>query len=186
LKKIIQTAGPITSAHVIAIFCLPFVFFGFYGLSRRLEDQWKFTSLALIILGFGLVAAMFAAVLNGLSLPYFLKQYSEKLEENIAVLKPIVNYSFSLNTSLDYIFIVASILAISIYSMIIIFSRNFPRWIGYLGILLFLFVLIGVITDFLFTSLMGFRVFTFSLAGWILITGYFLIKQDPCHEQTKD
>jgi cell shape-determining protein MreD len=33
---------------------------------------------------------------------------------------------------------------------------------------------IGTLSDFVFTSLQGFRIFTFSLAGWMLATGFSL------------
>jgi small-conductance mechanosensitive channel len=121
---------------------------------------------------------MFAAVFNGLTLPYFLNQYSERLEENIEVLKPITNYSFAINIPLDYIFIIACCIAILIYSIIILLENKFPKWIGYLGAFIVLFSIVGGLTGFIFTSLTGFRVFTFSIAVWILSSGVLLYKYD--------
>ncbi|MCH2192711.1 hypothetical protein [Kordia sp.] len=176
IERIISIYNIITTAHSLAIVSLPIVLFGFYGLSVCLLDTYRFSLLSFIIIAFGLIAAMFAALFNGLVLPYFLHQYSDRLTETMDILKPISNFSFAINLPLDYIFIIACCLSIFIYSMIILAKRIFPRWIGYLGIAIALFAIIGFVTAFVFTSLTGFRIFTFSIAFWILSSGVYLIK----------
>lgn len=179
IEHIIKISKTITIAHSLAIFSLPIILFGFYGLTISLLDKWKLSILAFIIISFGLIAAMFAAIFNGLTLPYFLSQYSEKLEENIEILKPITNYGFAINTPLDYIFIIACCTSILVYSIIILLENKFPKWIGYLGVFITIFAIIGGLTEFVFTSLAGFRIFTFSIAAWILSSGTLLIKYNP-------
>lgn len=171
IEYIIKISKTITIAHSLAIFSLPILLFGFYGLTMKLLDKRRLSILAFIIISFGLFSAMLAALINGLTLPYFLNQYSERLDENIQVLKPITNYSFSLNVPLDYVFIVACCLAIMVYSAIILIEKKFPKWIGFLGGFIVLFSIVGALTGFIFTSLAGFRVFTFSIAAWILSSG---------------
>lgn len=183
LEHIVQESQIITVTHALAIFSLPIVLFGFYGLTNRLMDSWKISQLAFFIMLFGLIAAMFAAVFNGLALPHFLGQYAGNIEEQRNVLSPIATFSFSINKPLDYIFIAGCCLSISIYSILIIRQGGFPKWIGYLGICIILFAITGAVTGFVFTSLTGFRVFTFSLAAWILATGISLTKsQQQTHE----
>lgn len=178
IEHIIKISKTITIAHSLAIFSLPIILFGFYGLTLKLLDKWKLSILAFIIISFGLVAAMFAALFNGLALPLFLNKYSERLEGNIEVLKPITNYGFAINIPLDYIFIIACCLAIMVYSIIILLENKFPKWIGYLGIFIVLFSIIGGLTGLIFTSLTGFRIFTFSIAIWILSSGTLLYKSN--------
>ena len=178
LQRIVEITGVITIAHSLAIFCLPIVLFGFYGLTNKLMESSRVSILAFIIMAFSLIAAMFAALLNGLALPYFLGKYSDSLEENAAVLKPISSFSFAVNTSLDYIFIAGCCLAILIYSVLLTGKSRSPKWIGYFGILILVFAAIGALTGFVFTSLTGFRIFTFSLAAWILSAGFYLIKSE--------
>lgn len=179
LQRIVDISKTITIAHGLAIFSLPFVLFGCYGLSRYLKDKYHLTTLALIIMSFGLMAAMFAALFNGLTLPYFLGLYSDSLSSNETVLKPIANFSFSINKPLDYIFIIACCVSIFIYSVVIAVEGKFSKWIGYFGIVILLFSLLGLISGFVFTSLTGFRIFTFTLAAWILVTGVMLARVEP-------
>lgn len=176
IEHIIEISKPLRLTHALAICCLPFILFGFYGLTVKLLDQRELSILAFIIIAFGLIAVMFAALFNGLVLPYFLSQYSDSLEQNISALKPIMNYGFAINKALDYVFIVAFCSAISIYALIIISSQKLPKWIGYFGLVILLFALIGATTNFVFTSLMVFRIFVFSIAGWILSAGVLLIQ----------
>lgn len=176
LERIASITGIIASTHSLAIFSLPFILFGFYGLSHRLSDKYQLSTLALMIMGFGLIAAMFAALFNGLALPYFLGEYSESLEQSADILRPIANFSFSINKPLDYIFIIACCLSVFIYSGIIAVEHKLPKWIGYFGVGLLILCILGLLTGFVFTSLTGFRIFTFTLAAWILAAGVVLIK----------
>jgi hypothetical protein len=176
IEYIIKITKSITATHSLAIFSLPILFFGFYGLTNALLDKWKLAKLALIIMEFGLISAMFAALINGLTLPYFLGKYKNNIAENSDMLKLIINYGFAINKPLDYIFIIATCLAITIYSLLIVSSDKLPKWIGFFGLSLIVFVLIGLLTGFVFSNLIGFQIFIFGIAIWFLATGISLIK----------
>jgi hypothetical protein len=176
IEYIIKITKSITATHSLAIFSLPILFFGFYGLTNALLDKWKLAKLALIIMEFGLIAAMFAALINGLTLPYFLGKYENNIAENSDMLKLIINYGFAINKPLDYIFIIATCLAITIYSLLIVSSDKLPKWIGFIGLSLIVFAIIGLLTGFVFSNLIGFQIFIFGIATWFLATGITLIK----------
>lgn len=178
MEHILNISGMITFTHAMAIFSLPLLLFGFYGITHRLLNAGKISVLAFIIMAFGSIAAMFAALINGLALPYFLEQNAAYIPENAVALRPVVHYGFALNTSLDYIFIIACCLSIGIYALLILWSRTytFPKWLGYFGIALIILVFMGALLNFVFTSLSGFRIVIFSFAGWILAAGATLIK----------
>ncbi len=182
IKHIIAISNTIIAAHSLAIFSLPIILFGFYGLSDKLSESYKISTLALMIIAFGLIEAMLAALINGLAIPYFLEKYADNPEMHESIIKPIIIFGFSMNKPLDYVFIGAFCLAISLYSLLMIRTRKMPVWLGYYGILLMAASVTGALTGFVFTSLMGFRIFVFSLAGWILITGYFLIRKIEINE----
>ena len=177
ILKIIETAQHITIVHALAIFSLPIILFGFYGLTIHLQDKWQLSKLAFIIISIGTIAAMFAALFNGLSLPYFLSKNFDNLKDHKETIELITSFSFAVNVALDYIFISACCLSILIYSVVIIIESIFSKWLGYFGIALFFTALAGSMSGFIFTSLFGFRIFTFSLALWIVFSGYLLMKK---------
>ncbi|WP_299601010.1 hypothetical protein [uncultured Aquimarina sp.] len=176
IEYILKISRSIQNTHALAIFSLPILLFGFYGLTNALMDTYRLSILALIVITFGLIAAMFAALFNGLTLPYFLNKYADNLDQNIETLNMIKNYGFAINIPLDYIFIVACCFAIFLYSIANILEQKHPKWISYLGIFIIIFSVTGGLTDFVFTSLVGFRIFTFSIAAWVLSNGILLVK----------
>lgn len=176
MHHIIQITNIAIISHSIGVLSIPMLAFGFYGLSQCLIDKGRLSNLAFLIMLFGLIAAMFAAIINGLTIPYFLNQYAENIEANENLLKAVIKFGFSFNKSLDYVFISACCLAILLYSIIIIIQNKMPKWIGMYGLLLILLTLIGLATSFVFTSVFGFRIFIFSIAGWFLAAGYLLTK----------
>ena len=175
LEHLVQITTPLKFTHGLALFCLPFILFGFYGLSKKLLDSWKLSFLALVIITFGLFAAMLAALLNGFALPFFLEDYAGKLEQERSIIAPILNYGFAINKALDFVFIVALCFAIGIYSLNVIRSKRLSIGLGYLGMAILLFAMLGSLADFTFTSLMGFRVFVFSIALWMAYAGIALL-----------
>ncbi|GMN08386.1 hypothetical protein MTsPCn9_10050 [Croceitalea sp. MTPC9] len=177
-QEIINQAAKMQIAHSIAIACIPFMLFGFYGLTDRLLGLRKISKLALISVTLGLFSAMLAALFNGLILPNFLNQHAKSLEQSESFLKILVSYGFTINKALDYVFIVALIFGILIYSILIIKTQKISKYLGYFGLLILIFSIIGGLTGFAFTSLIGFRIFVFSVAVWILCSGISLIQSN--------
>lgn len=176
IDHIVQIETSIIFTHALAICCLPFILFGFYGLTQRLLDKRKLSILALIVGAFGLVSAMLAALFNGLVLPFFLNRYEDSLEQNVAHIEPILQYGFVVNKAFDYVFIAALCAAIAIYSLLMLKTQQLPKRIGQLGVAIVIFAIIGAVTGFVFTSLVGFRIFVFCIATWMLAAGAVLIR----------
>ena len=171
MQHISNIATSLQITHALAIFCLPCILFGFYGITHKLSDVWRVSTLAFIITAFGLFAVMLSAVFNGLVLPSFLIEYSE----NIAQHNTILHYGFTINKAFDYVFIISLCLAITIYSIIIITSKKLSKWIGYLGIIIMILAIVGATINFVFASLTGFRIVIFSIVAWTVYSGVALI-----------
>jgi hypothetical protein len=176
VKHIMQMHDVAIVAHSLAIFSLPFVAFGFYGLSIALLTNNKISMLSFIFVCFALFAGMIAASINGLILPMFVENYANDFEQNINVLKPILKYGSFFNKSMDYVMIIGILVAISIWSVLIIQSVKFPKWIGYYGLILLVVASLGAILNFNFVNLFGFRIFVFGLVSWIVLVGWLMRK----------
>lgn len=161
----------IIGSHALAIFSVPWVGFGFWGLATLLETNSRLSMLAFFMLALGLLAGMLAAAINGLTLPFFVNAYARDIQENPAVFLPILKYGSSVNQAMDYILIAGIMLAMTIWSMLILRDAKMAKWLGYYGLTLALLAVIGGITRFNFIDLMGFRVFIFGVASWIIGVG---------------
>lgn len=176
IDHIIKVKHVLIFSHSIAIFCLPFIGFGFWGLSNILQTKSKVSSLAFFILFFGLIAAMVASTINGLVLPNFASRNWAD-DNDILVVTTIIGYGHAINISMTYIVITAISLAIGIWSFLIILTNQIPKWVGFFGLTVIAIGLLGVVLKFNFTDLLGFRTFIFGLVSWIMTVGFNMIRK---------
>jgi hypothetical protein len=170
MEHINHTKNVIVFSHSLAIFCFPFIAFGTWGLSVLLQTPSRIAMLPFFVFCIGLIAAMIAASINGIVLPYFVERYYTKGVDE-AVLKAILGYGRYFNAAMDYIFIAACAFAVGVWSIIIVMKAQLPKWIGYYGFVIIAFGLIGVFTNFNFISVFGFRIFIFGLVSWLVLVG---------------
>ncbi|MDX2068124.1 MAG: hypothetical protein SFV55_06835 [Haliscomenobacter sp.] len=93
------------------------------------------------------------------------------------VVQSIVRYGTAINHPMDYVFIISILLAMGIWSVLILRTAVFPQWVGYLGIVFLLLVLIGLVLRFNFIDLTGFRIFIFGLLSWIMSMGILMMRR---------
>ncbi|MBL7710747.1 MAG: hypothetical protein JNJ86_16875 [Chitinophagaceae bacterium] len=174
LAEIARKKGIFIFSHSLAILSIPFIAFGFWGLSTALATKSRISYLSFAIGCFGLMAVLIAGTVNGFVLPSFASNYSDNTVD-WAVLQAIRNYGWLIGKSMDYIFITALMLAIAIWSSIIITSGQLSKWLGYYGFLIVIVTTSGLLMKFNFTSAFGFGLFIFSLVSWKLIAAFLLI-----------
>ena len=177
IEHLIRISTSILITHSMAILSLPFGWIGFWGLTRRLGTDHFLSMIGFAFVSLALVAVLLAATVNGIVLPLFL-QHSENGETGKASLITLVlEYGFSLNHAFDYIYSVSFILAILSWSIAILRTRRLQAWIGYLGMGLFLMLSLLIISGVAVNSLQGLRFFFSGVVGWIIISGFALLKQ---------
>ena len=123
------------------------------------------------------VAAMIAGAINGLTLPLFLSHSTEAIQSQPELVQSIVRYGAAINQPMDYVFIISILLAMGIWSVLILRTAVFPKWAGYLGISFLSLVLIGLVMKFNFIDLTGFRIFIFGLLSWIVSMGVLMMRR---------
>ncbi len=180
LEHILNIRTILIISHSLAIFSIPFLIIGFWGIWKSLGTHNLVSTLAFIISFLGSIAAMLAAVVNGLVLPNFLvRNYDPNNSMNADYIKLFVRYNSSLNLAMDYILISAFVLAVLLWSILIVLQRPkvFPAWLGFFGIILTMTVLIGVVSGYDFIHVQGFRVFIFGLVSWLMVAGVYMNKK---------
>ncbi|MEO6632585.1 MAG: hypothetical protein ABIN13_12705 [Mucilaginibacter sp.] len=164
--------------HSLAILSIPVTLFGFWGLTKKLSADNPFSMGAFITICVGLFAVLLAAAVNGLALPLFINGHYDADPEARKSLGLLLSYNSALNHAFDYIFIGGVCIAISLWSIVILKTTNFPKWVGYFGLVTCILVITGFIAGFIFVDLTGFRVFVAGLVLWMAIIGILLKRQD--------
>ena len=177
-EYLLKISSMIMITHSIALLSVPFALLGFWGLTKRLDNNNFLSIAAFITMSLGIVAVMCAAVTNGLVLPIFIDYYRDATPDKISLIKPILHYNTALNHGFDLVYIGASCLSIFLWSLVILQTGRLPKWFGWMGIALALVAVISMIMGFVFVNLTGFRIFIMGFVVWTILAGLFLRKEN--------
>jgi hypothetical protein len=128
-----QMAMLVIAVHALGLLSLPATYFGAFGLSRRLGNEQRWGAAALITFGFGAVAAMIAGAASGLIAPRILSRMLAPDAADAALWRVIFNYTGLINQAFAIIYVVASSLAILLWSIQIVRSRAMAAGLGIYG-----------------------------------------------------
>ncbi|MEQ9405795.1 MAG: hypothetical protein RIM99_19545 [Cyclobacteriaceae bacterium] len=163
-------------SHSIAVLSIPFVAYGFWGITSRLDSEPFLSRIAFSFMFFGLVAVMIAAALNGMVLTGFIQRYADATPEIIESIRPIMTYNFTLNHAFDFIYIGAVCISTLFWSVAILKTKSLPVWTGYFGLLLTGVAVVLLVAGFVFVDVHGFRLFIFGAVAWTISVGFLLRK----------
>ncbi|MDE3250523.1 MAG: hypothetical protein KGO82_17810 [Bacteroidota bacterium] len=183
LREIAHMKQAMLFSHSIALCCIPMLAFGYRGLSRLLSKGSPWTGLGFSFIQFGLAGVLIAGTINGLVLPLFAISYQSFVIDEITAVA-IIGYGSLFNHALAYIFIAAMVIAMSIWSGIIVRTNLLPRWLGIFGLGIVAAILIATGSQFHFTAVWAFRLLTFLLASWQLTVALLLMRMSPKNKLT--
>jgi hypothetical protein len=177
VEHLIRITKTIVITHSVAILSLPFGWIGFWGLTRRIGTNHFLSMMGFIMISVALVAVLVAATTNGIILPLFVQNYNDASSETIALIKPILQYSFAVNQAFDYIYTALFCLAILCWSVAILQTLKIARWIGWIGVAIFAVMSVMVVSGMAVNTLYGLRLFFASIVGWIILIGIDLVRK---------
>ncbi len=176
--------GPVrVASHALALAMIPVLFFGFLGVTQRLQAAVVLAPAALVTYGFGSVAAMCAAVLNGLAAPAFASRLASEASLHDTA-RVVLAYSFQLNTAFAKVFMVAVSAALLMWALAVLRTRALPAWVGGLGGMLGSVGLIAVVGGYLGTGVHEFGLFVLGFAMWTISLGVLLLLSSTLHHET--
>lgn len=184
LEEIARKKGVFLFTHSLALFTIPFLAFGFWGLATALFTKSRLSFLSFAISCFALIAVMVAGTVNGFVLPGFASNYSGSTVDG-TVLRAVRDYGWILGSSMNYIFIAGLSLAIVMWSVITIATRQLSVWLGWYGLLIVAGTALGLLLKFNFNTKYGFGIFIFMIVSWLIIASLqliFLSKNKQSHE----
>jgi hypothetical protein len=175
----LQSMAPmIAVSHSAGLLAIPFLGLGFWVLTKRIGAGSFLPLLSFAFTITGLSAGMMAATINGLALPLYVLNYKEATAEITAIIRPVIRYNVVLNQAFDYVFLGALSFAILCWAFSILYLGKLPKWIGYIGLIFSITVIVLFLTGYVFVNLHGFRLFLFFLVVWIGLVGVALLRSD--------
>ena len=159
------------TVHSMALVTLPLWFIGAYGLSRRVSPSNLIGVTGLVIYGFALLAMMNAVVIDGLVTPGLARAIVNAAPDKMIGWKIAFNHNVLLDQAFMNVFLVASSVAISLWSSAIVWRGTLARAIGIFGCLLGAATLIGQFTGSLGRNPHIFGVVLIGQALWFFSAG---------------
>jgi hypothetical protein len=166
----------IIAVHGLALACLPILFLGTLGLSRRIACDNHLALIAVVIYAFGLFAIMNAGVANGLVFPAVLRRIADSAgsPQAIEAWQMIARYNFYVNQAYAQVFVAASSVAVFLWSASIWRSRELSRGLGMYGCLLGPVTLGALFSGHLNLDAHGFGIVVLGQAIWFMVAGKLL------------
>lgn len=161
-------------AHGLALAGLPLVFLGALGLTRRLAASETLGLLALVTLGFALEAVMNAAILSGLVSTRLIGTILDVPAAESTPWKVALHLSGSLNQAYAQVHVVASSLAIALWSVALVRERGLARAAGGYGLGLAALTLLGLFSGHVRLDVHGFGAIVLGQALWYVACGAWL------------
>jgi hypothetical protein len=164
------------AVHSLALVCIPILFLGALGLTRRLASPNRLALAGLVLFGFSEVAVMIAAGVSGLVTPGLIHHMvAEPVMAD--TWRAVLQLSGHLNQAFALIFVVASSVAIVLWSAAIIRSNVFSRALGVYGCLLGPITILVVLSGHLRLNVHGFGMIALGQAIWFISAGVLLWKE---------
>ena len=164
--------------HSIALFALPFLFIGGLGISQRIGWDSSGAVAALIFFGFALAAMMNAIVIDGLVTPGLARAMVKAGSDQAAAWKIALGHNGLLDGAFMNVFLMASSLAIVLWSVAIVRTGAVARGIAIFGCLLGAGTIIVLVTGLLSRNLHLFLLVLVGQAIWFLSNGVQLCRSN--------
>jgi hypothetical protein len=159
--------------HIPAAISLPLLFFGALALSRKFSAASPLTTAATVFYGFAMVAAVFNVVVDGFLAPDLIAKVLTATSTTKEIWQQILSFNTQLNTTLAEVFVVASSIAIALWSVAIVRKVYF---LGIYGILMTIAILVSLALGYLSLASHAFRLVLLGQILWVALAGLVLLR----------
>ncbi len=177
--KIEPVIRMLIAVHTLALLTAPVLFLGALGLSRRLSSPDRLGIAALVLYGFAMVAVVSSAVTDGLVSPNLLRQIVSTSPPASDLWRALFRYNGYVDAAFAEVFIVASSLAVTLWSAAILRNRALARGLGIFGAVIGPLAVIAVFSGVLKFAPHGLGLVVVAEAFWFMISGALLARADP-------
>jgi hypothetical protein len=172
--QLVPMAHLAIAVHTLALMSMPVMYLGALGLSQHLGARERFSVAALVAYGFAMVAGMNAAVFSGLVAPGLARNVQASEAAVADAWRIAFHYNGALNQGFAVVLVVASSLAILLWSVSMLRGAVLSQGVAIYGCFLGPVTVIAVLSGHLRLDVHGFGMVVLGQAVWLIIVGVFL------------
>jgi len=158
------------AVHSLALICVPILFLGTMGLTKRLNAPDRLALSGLVLFGFAEVAIMIAAAASGLIAPGLIHHMLAAEPGTASVWSAVLALNGHINQAFASVFVVASSAAIVLWSAAMLKNKTFARALGIYGCILGPVAILAVVSGHLRLNVHGFGLVILLQAIWFITT----------------
>ena len=175
------------AVHSIALAALPLMIVGALGLARALSSPNRLSIAAFVFYSFAIAAMLSGIVIDGLVMPRILPHLAEAAQAAAAVTgqhgsmsapastsgdawRVLMKYNGYLDMAFVQVGMIASAVAIFVWSIVMVFGKMLSRPAGIYGLILGALVIVGLLTG-VFGAEHAVSVVVFGQASWFIVVG---------------
>lgn len=164
-----------TAVHSIALAALPLWFLGALGLARRIRPSSDNLGIAgAVLYGFAIVAMLNALVVDGLVTPLVAGKIVQEAAPIKDMWKAVLRYNGMVDMCFIYVYLAASSVAVGLWSIAMLRSRDLSRSLGAFGALIAVVALGALLSGLMSRHMHVFSGAILLQALWFAIAGGWL------------
>src|SRR2546423_70712 len=168
----------LVAVHILALFGIPLLVFGFVGVTMRAGWRRPEALLAFIIYALSAVALMLAGIADGLINAALIPQMTGAADLKLQAVKAALSYNFQLNQACAKVFVVGSSLAIVLWSIGFFRLETRERSTGIFGCVVSFVALAGLLSGHITMSAHGFGLIVLLQAAWVIAVGVSMLRAE--------
>jgi hypothetical protein len=173
-ERLIRMHNVAIETHGMAIAAMAITFVGILGLTRALLAEYFLSVAGVVFYGVSMVGGLCAAVMNGIAMPEFVKEYASSDEAARKALQPIFQYAHAVSGGFARVFMVGLVIAVFLFSIAILRTKVLPRALGIIGIALVAVLVVLMSIGWIGLDVHTFGIFVFISALWCIAAGIHL------------
>jgi hypothetical protein len=165
--------------HLLAIAMQPLLVAGTLALTVRLREARALAVLAFVAFGLGTLAVLVAAAMSGLMAPDVVERVVAAEGATRETQRALLQYTGALNQAFAKIYVGMMSAAITGWSLAVLRERGFSRALGWLGLAIAAFEVLGLLSGRLHLDVRGFGVVVLAQSVWMLWAAMALHRAAP-------
>ncbi len=164
-------------AHALGILSMPMLFLGALAVARRVAEPHRLGISGLVVYGFALAAGMAAATVSGFIAPDLAREMVAADVEPDESWGLLFHYNGMLNQAFASVLVIASSVAILLWSAAIVKTGALARGIGVYGLFLSPVIILALLSGHLRLDVHGFGMVVLGQSIWFIVTGALLLQR---------
>ena len=170
-ERLVRMHDVAIETHAMAIAAMAITFAGILGLTKALVSEYFLSVTGVVFYAISMIGGMCAAVMNGIAMPEFVKEYANSDESARQTLRPIFEYAHTVGGGFARVYMVGLVIAVLLFSTAILRTKVLSRVLAISGIAMAAVLAVLMSIGMIGLDVHTFGIFVLTSALWYIVAG---------------